>query len=280
MHNNTQTSPVASISATPAARAPAPAPPPAPPPQKRKRSAEGPVTPPLSATDAGSSHILTTAVNVLSIEATALSHVSRLYQTDPAARDGLVQAVESVVRAHQSRGKIIVCGIGKSGLVGMKTTATMKSLGIRCAFMHAAEAIHGDLGDIQPDDVVLFITFSGRTPELLAILPHLPAATTVIALTGHTKAGACPLLHDRSNAIVLPAPIHEREEDSFGVAAPTTSTTVAMAVGDMLALAAADALHQGATRDVFLRNHPGGAIGKKAKFEQREDIQDVGVIAQ
>jgi hypothetical protein len=87
-------------------------------------------------------------------------------------------------------------------------------------------------------------------------------------MTSHKHPADCLLLRDRPNGILLPAPIHELEEVSFGVCAPTTSTTVAIAVGDMLALTAAEALHQDDTRHVFRKNHPGGAIGaKKPKLE-------------
>ena len=89
-------------------------------------------------------------------------------------------------------------------------------------------------------------------------------------MTSHTRTADCPLFRDRPNGILLPAPIHELEEVSFGVCAPTTSTTVAIAVGDMLALAVAEALHQDETRHVFKRNHPGGAIGAKGlQVEQK-----------
>lgn len=94
-------------------------------------------------------------------------------------------------------------------------------------------------------------------------MPHIPSDIAVMALTAHTSACTCPLLASRPDAILLPAPIHEPEESSFGVSAPTTSTTVAIAVGDMLAITAADRIHQEHAGAVFKRNHPGGAIGAK-----------------
>lgn len=118
------------------------------------------------------------------------------------------------------------------------------------------------------NDVLLLITFSGKTPELLNLLPHLPAELPLIALTSHTSYHTLPLVGERGNTILLPTPIPESEVASFGIAAPTTSTTVTMALGDALALASADRLHSctGAgepvgPREVFRRNHPGGAIG-------------------
>lgn len=117
-------------------------------PVKRKR--EAPLTPPISVDESRDvCETLRTAINVLSVEATALSHVTRLYQTDPVARNGLARTIDAIVKANEVGGKLIICGVGKSGHVGLKTVATMKSLGLGCSFMHAAEALHGDLGDIR-----------------------------------------------------------------------------------------------------------------------------------
>ncbi|KAF2802793.1 SIS domain-containing protein [Mytilinidion resinicola] len=249
---------------------------------KRKRSTSLPLTPPLSLDDSGSDNdstrSLARAVGVLSTAATALSHATRLYQTLPSARDGLLRAVDCITRVHAAGGRLIVCGVGKSGLVGRKTVATMKSLGLGASFLHAGEAMHGDLGDVRENDALLFITFSGRTPELLSLLPHLPKNIPLLALTAHTSIEDCPLLASRPDSILLPAPIHEPEEVSFGVCAPTTSTTVAIAIGDMLAITAADAVHRERARDVFRRNHPGGAIG--ARVEEVVAAKEVEIIVE
>jgi D-arabinose 5-phosphate isomerase GutQ len=106
------------------------------------------------------------------------------------------------------------------------------------------------------------VSFSGKTAELRTVKQHIPQHTVVIAMTAHQDAAACPLLVDRANAILLPAPIPESENSTFGLAAPTTSTTVAMAVGDMLALTVADILHQGESATFFMKHHPGGTIGE------------------
>jgi hypothetical protein len=107
------------------------------------------ITPPLSASDLQGTRLLSQAVNVLSTAAAALSQVTVLYESDPHARHGLLQAVDRIIRVNEADGKLIVCGVGKSGLVGRKMVATMKSLGIACSFLHAAEALHGDLGEIR-----------------------------------------------------------------------------------------------------------------------------------
>lgn len=122
---------------------------PSPPPQKRKRADSLPLTPPLIASDPEGTRLLLHAVNVLSTAATALSQVTVLYQSDHVARDGLLRAVEVLTDVTEAGGKLLICGVGKSGLVGRKMVATMKSLGIASSFMHAAEALHGDLGDIR-----------------------------------------------------------------------------------------------------------------------------------
>ncbi|KAF4541867.1 Sugar isomerase (SIS) [Lasiodiplodia theobromae] len=244
-------------------------------PLKRKRGLSSALTPPLSASDEdrrcdATPTTLSRALHVLATEAAALAHATRLYSTSASARAALVSAVSIVERAHAGGGKVVVCGVGKSGLVGRKTVATMKSLGLGASFLHAAEAVHGDLGDVRPGDAVLFISFSGRTAELLNVLQHLPADTPVVALTAYPDAETCPLLAGRRGdaAVLLPAPIHESEEASFGVSAPTTSTTVAMAVGDMLALTAAERIHEEDKGRVFKRNHPGGAIGARTLAEE------------
>jgi hypothetical protein len=108
-----------------------------------------PITPPASLDDIDSSALLSRAIHVLTTEAAALAHVSQLYATEASARTALLRAVEAAVRAEANGGKIIVCGVGKSGYIAMKIAATMKSLGVRAAFMHAAEALHGDLGDVR-----------------------------------------------------------------------------------------------------------------------------------
>lgn len=120
----------------------------------------------------------------------------------------------------------------------------------------------------------MFISYSGKTAELMALLDHIPSYTPILAITSHTKPSECPLLNERPNSILLPAPIHELEETSFGVCAPTTSTTVTIAVGDMLALTVAEALHEEETKSVFRRNHPGGAIGAKSR---RIEVQNMAI---
>lgn len=97
----------------------------------------------------------------------------------------------------------------------------------------------------------------------MALSAHIPTNIPILALTAHTDSVTCPLIAGFPDAILLPAPIHESEESTFGLCAPTTSTTVAIAVGDMLALTAVDCIHKEEASAVFKGNHPGGAIGAK-----------------
>lgn len=214
---------------------------------------------------AGSSPVLesrlATAVHVLKTEAKALSYLARLYQTDSIARQGFNETVELVRRTMENRGKLVIVGVGKSGHIANKLVATMNSLSIRATFLHPTEALHGDLGQIDTNDIILFITFSGRTPELLSLVPHLNPQNALIVLTAHTHPSTCPIIDQRPSAILLPAPIPESETSSFGISAPTTSTTIALALGDALTLAISHELHGTSAPSVFATNHPGGALG-------------------
>ncbi|KAI6841719.1 hypothetical protein KC340_g1216 [Hortaea werneckii] len=226
------------------------------------------------------STLLTRATHVLATEAAALSSLATLYSTSPGAQTSLAQTCQLTLHAHRTGGRLIACGVGKSAYIAQKLVATCKSLSIRASFLHACEAVHGDLGDVTERDVVVFVSFSGKTAELVNLLPHFPPGCKVVALTGQTDAKDCRLLDGRregevegegeATGVLLPGPIPEKEEESFGVGAPTTSTTVALAVADMLALTLAEELHRGKTGETFKRNHPGGAIGAQTLLEGSE----------
>ena len=248
-------------------------------PRKRQRtnSNDSLPTPPASEYESESTHsgLLKGATNVLTTAAAALSHITQLYETDPVIRQNLCDAIGAVVGAHRNGKKLVVCGVGKSAYIGMKLAATCKSLGIKASFLHACEAAHGDLGDVDAGDILLFVSYSGHTLELLNLRPHLPESTLIVAISSQTKQTECPLLAGRDESILLPAPIPELEEITFGVGAPTTSTTVALAVADMLALSIANELFREDKQRVFRRNHPGGAIG--IKHAEAETLKNDGV---
>ena len=202
------------------------------------------------------------ALHVIETEQNALAHLTHTYKTNALARQGMTEAVSVISKTTKRGGRLIVIGVGKSGKIAEKCVATMNSLGIRSAFLHPTEALHGDVGMIGLADVILIITFSGKTPELLSLLPHLPAYLPHIILSAHMDPGSCPLITRYKSRfwILLPAPIPVSEVQSFGIASPTSSTTVALALTDALALATARTLHTN-PEAVFKRNHPGGAIG-------------------
>lgn len=236
-----------------------------------------PSSPSLTATQLFADR-LSSAVHVLNTEATSLASLTQLYATDLAARAAFNAAVEIIT--SRSRGKLVIIGVGKSGHIARKLVATFNSLSLCATFMHPTEALHGDLGHVGPDDTLMLITFSGKTPELSLLMPHLDARLPLIVLTGKTMEAEVVKQREGSAAaqtILLPAPIHESETTSFGVSAPTTSTTMSLAVGDALALTCAQELNPcvGGVAGVFGRNHPGGAIG--ATYRKPQTIQDVMV---
>ncbi len=166
--------------------------------------------------------------------------------------DHFTQAVGLVV---QCRGRVILTGMGKSGLICRKIAATLSSTGTPSFFLHPAEAIHGDLGVVRPDDVVIALSYSGETDELLRLLETIKRlGTRLIALTGNassTLAQAADVALDaRVGAEACPLNL-----------APTASTTAALAVGDALAMAVAT--RKGFRQEDFADLHPGGKIGKR-----------------
>lgn len=217
----------------------------------------------LTSIGSASQHLLN-GLHVLNTEADALRNLAHIYATEATAQCGLELSVSALADCHRRGGKVVVTGVGKSGLIGKKLVATLQSLAIPTVNLHPTEALHGDMGMITPNDLLIVITYSGKTPELLLLLPHLDERLPVIILTSHLRREDCLFISHRPNAILLPTPVVEPEKISFGVAAPTTSTTVALAVGDALAIAAAREIH-GDVERIFAKNHPGGAIGAALK---------------
>ena len=154
-----------------------------------------------------------------------------------------------------STGRVIVAGVGKSGLIGRKIAATLTSTGTPATFLHPVESVHGDLGLVGPDDVAILLSKSGTTEEVLALLQHLQRlGVRTLAITSDV---ASPL--GRHADVALDAWV--REEACPHDLAPTTSTTVALALGDALAVALLE--ERGFRREDFARLHPGGALGRR-----------------
>ena len=166
--------------------------------------------------------------------------------------DEFVQAIELMMAC---RGRVVVMGMGKSGHIGRKIAATLASTGTPAMFVHPAEASHGDLGMIQPVDVVLAISNSGESEELVAILPVLSRlGIALIAMTGGLQSTL-----SKQSRVTLDTSV-AREACPLNLA-PTASTTAQLAMGDALAVALLDA--RGFRLEDFARSHPGGALGRK-----------------
>ncbi len=153
------------------------------------------------------------------------------------------------------KGKVVLTGMGKAGIIARKISATLASTGTTSIFLHAAEGIHGDLGMIDKGDVVIAVSNSGNTQELISIIPYLKFnQIPIIALTGELESQLA-----QNSEVVLNCNV-PREYEPLGLV-PTSSTTVALAVGDALAIALLR--HKNFQLQDFARFHPGGTIGKK-----------------
>ncbi|AZV47266.1 KpsF/GutQ family sugar-phosphate isomerase [Nautilia sp. PV-1] len=183
------------------------------------------------------------AREVLEIEANELLN---------ATVEGIEKAVEI---AYNTKGKLIVTGVGKSGLIGSKIAATLASTGTPSFFLHPTEALHGDLGMITKDDSVLAISYSGESEELIKILPHIKRfEVPLIAMTGREDSTLA-----RYADVVLN--IHVNKEACPLNIAPTSSTTLTLAMGDALAVCLMK--KRNFTKEDFASFHPGGSLGKK-----------------
>lgn len=189
--------------------------------------------------------ILKTARHVLSVEHKALE-LSR-----KSLDDGFLKAVKACA---ETKGRVVVLGIGKSGLIGRKISATLASTGTPSFFVHPVEALHGDLGMIMSGDVILAISFSGQTEEINKILPSLARRKLIIiSMTGHENSKLA-LMSDIHVKIYI-----EREACPYNLA-PTASTTATLAVGDAMAVCLMKIKHFEKTD--FALFHPGGSLGK------------------
>ena len=204
----------------------------------------------MSATSLSQDAIVALARQALDIEAGALRGMAERLQGEPG--EAFARAVRAVLSCQ---GRLVVMGMGKSGHVGRKITATLASTGTPAMFVHPAEAHHGDLGMVQPGDVVLAISNSGESEELTGLLPVLKRqGVTLLAMTGKPTSSLA-----RHADIVLDSAVAQ-EACPLNLA-PTASTTAQMALGDALAVVLLDA--RGFKPEDFARSHPGGSLGRK-----------------
>jgi len=198
----------------------------------------------MSATNSDSE--LSYARAVIEAEARAVSAlVNRL-------DDGFFSAADAILDCP---GRVVVCGMGKAGIMGMKLSATLASTGTPSIFLHPAEAIHGDLGRIVPEDVAIVISNSGESEEIVRLLPHIRRlGVSLIALTGKRES----TLGTEADIIVDIGAIAEACPHDL---APTASTAAMHAIGDALALLVMQ--RRGFSREQYAMNHPGGSLGRK-----------------
>ena len=190
--------------------------------------------------------ILATAKQTIDLEFEAIANLNNLLDNNFAS------AVELI---YNSKGRVIITGIGKSAIIASKIVATLNSTGTPAIFMHAADAIHGDLGLILKDDIVICISKSGNTPEIKVLVPLIKKAKNkMIAMTGNVDSFLAQQADFTLNTFV------EKEACPNNLA-PTTSTTAQLVMGDALAVCLLK-LKSFTSKD-FAKYHPGGALGKK-----------------
>ena len=190
--------------------------------------------------------IISVAKKTIETESKAIANLAQLVDAD------FAKAVEYI---FNSKGRVIVTGIGKSANIATKIVATLNSTGTPAIFMHAADAIHGDLGTIQENDTVICISKSGNTPEIKVLVPLIKAIENkLIAITGNTDSFLAQQADFILNAYV------EKEACPNNLA-PTTSTTAQLVIGDALAMCLLDL--RGFSSKDFAKFHPGGSLGKK-----------------
>jgi arabinose-5-phosphate isomerase len=200
--------------------------------------------------------VIATGRRVLTLEAEALHAAAE------ALDDAFAQAVALL---RECRGRVIVAGVGKSGLVGRKMAATFTSTGTPATFLHPVEGLHGDLGIVGPGDVALLISKSGESEELLGLLEALVRmGVRLVAMTAEPDSRLA-----RHADVVLS--MGQREEACPHDLAPTTSTTVTMALGDALAVALLQ--ERGFRAEDFARLHPGGALGRRLLTRVRDVME-------
>ncbi len=197
--------------------------------------------------------ILTLAKKTIEIEASAIANLSNLLTHDFADTVNLI---------YRSKGRVIITGIGKSAIIASKIVATLNSSGTPAIFMHAADAIHGDLGLILKDDVVICISKSGNTPEIKVLVPLIKnAKNKLVAITGNIDS----YLANQSDYVLNSFVEQEACPNNL---APTTSTTAQLVIGDALAVTLLDL--RGFSKEDFAKYHPGGALGKRLYLRVRD----------
>ena len=209
-----------------------------------------------------SDQIISSAKETISNEAESIANLENFIDED------FIQAVEII---YKSEGRVVVTGIGKSAIIANKIVATLNSTGTPSIFMHAADAIHGDLGIVQDNDIVICISKSGNSPEIQVLVPLIKNfKNTLIGLTGNKES----FLGKEADFVLN---TYIEKEACPNNLAPTTSTTAQMVMGDALAVCLLNL--KGFSSKDFAKYHPGGSLGKKLYLRVR-DITSQNMIPQ
>lgn len=208
----------------------------------------------------------------LQVEAQALQTALERFQSQPALAESITQSIDLVFARTQAGGKVITLGVGKSGKIAAKFAATLSSTGTPAIYLHPTEAMHGDLGVLHPQDTVIALSHTGNTEELLSVLPffevrHIP----VISITGgnHSKLAS-------KSKFVIDSTVSE--EACPHHLAPTSSTTLALAITDALAMALMKV--RGFSPEDFAKNHPGGSLGRRLQLRVLDLMKPIAQCGQ
>lgn len=201
-------------------------------------------------------------------QGTVLETAKATIQSEIDALENLLQSIDEnfeeavdLIRCTPGRVVVVITGVGKSGHIGKKIAATLASLGTPASFVHATEGVHGDLGMITPEDIVIAISNRGKTRETLdLIVPIRQIGAKLVALTSQSDSELA-----RQADLVLNIGV-QTEADPLGLA-PTNSTTATLALGDTLAITLS--VNKKFTREDFGKFHPGGSLGEKLQEEQK-----------
>ncbi|WP_175513958.1 KpsF/GutQ family sugar-phosphate isomerase [Flavobacterium degerlachei] len=201
--------------------------------------------------------------NILAIaKKTILSESEAITKLTDLLDDNFPDATQAI---YNSKGRLIVTGIGKSAIIAQKMVATFNSTGTPSMFLHASEAIHGDLGMIQNDDIIICISKSGNSPEIKVLVPLLKRfGNTLIAITGNTTSFLA-----KGSDFILNTTV-EKEADPINLA-PTNSTTAQLVMGDAIAVCLMEI--RGFKPEDFAKYHPGGALGKKLLLRVQDMLE-------
>jgi len=208
---------------------------------------------------------LNSRTNILAVaKKTILSESQSIANLSELLTDDFVKTVELI---YNSKGRLVVTGIGKSAIIAQKIVATLNSTGTPSMFLHASEAVHGDLGMVQPNDIVICISKSGNSPEIKVLVPILNKyGNTLIAITGNLTSFLA-----KNAQFVLDTTVES--EACPNNLAPTNSTTAQLVMGDCLAVCLMDL--NNFTTENFAKYHPGGALGKKLLLRIMDMLDDV-----